>query len=199
MVVVVVVKKVDQKIAVAISDSFCVVFGPILALIRNSLFTKIVEVDFIEGVAGASSTFGEKEIAAAAAAGFMINGTTKLWHSGPKSNPEPLPHFIWYDFRVRQLSPDRISFRPRRGTFYAAKNQTPTKFQFIGSNDAVCSTKSNWIVLCENLSGKPVESQEETRGCRVNKRHAKFRCLGIKILDNLVQGVSSLRGIRMWA
>ena len=141
-----------------------------------------------------------------ATAGFLINDTTRFWHTAVKLL-DPLPLFIWYDFRVRRLIPARISFHPRRdsnrwlwgNSADAAKKQTPTQFQFVGSNDASCGVEAVWTVLCEDLGRNPVTSQDETRGCPVNKRQSKFRCLGLKILANQHQAHSSLSGIRMWA
>ena len=137
--------------------------------------------------------------------GFLINDKTKLWHS--VRNPG-MPQFIWYDFRVRRFSPARISFHPRRDRpnpkAQSLKEQTPTKFQFIGSNDAVCDRNSAWTVLCEDLSGEPVASRNENRECRVDGQQPEFRCLGLKILavHRLYVGsgnFSTLSGIRIWA
>ena len=82
-------------------------------------------------------------------------------------------------------------------------------FQLVGSNDAVCDENSKWEVLCQDLSGTPIESMADRRSCRVHiddfNYCPKFRCVGIKVLQNKFNADDSgkvyvaLTGIRMWA
>ena len=151
--------------------------------------------------------------------GFVVEDPTKFWFSGPKApkapkapNYERLPVYIWYDFQRHQVAPTRISFHPRRADTNAAdrrcnlERKTPTQFQFVGSNDAVCHRNSTWTILCEDRSGKPFASQDETRQCSVDDAaplplRPKFRCLGLKILavnSGNDRFGACLSGIRMW-
>ncbi len=133
--------------------------------------SETTEVRFTNGTAGASS---HNHDGVRTENGFVIKDRNKLWASGPQ---ERLPVFIWYDFKNRQIIPTRISFHPRRDTTVSqtwnsmdfAKRLTPTKFQFVGSNDAVCNRNSTWTILCKDLSGNQIASQNETRQCRVEK------------------------------
>ena len=78
------------------------------------------------------------------------------------------------------------------------------KFQFVGSNDEICTHHSNWSVICEDLSGVRVASIHDTKGCRVEMPPPlqTFRCLGLKALavgDNMAEsGATALRDITIW-
>ena len=92
-----------------------------------------------------------------------------------------------------------MSFRPWNNE--DGKERMPAKFQFMGSNDAVCDAKSNWSVLCERTSFEEIRLGER-RGCEVGQYLAltKFRCLGIKVLSTIKEvGKAALAEIRVWA
>ena len=77
---------------------------------------------------------------------------------------------------------------------------TPTSYQFVGSNAAVCNDDSTWTILCEDLSDRVWRNDHEVRYCKVKPEIVgKFRCLGIRVLANRrTDGWTSLRNIRMW-
>ena len=121
----------------------------------------------------------------------------RAWHSAPYS----LPAFIWYNFDQYRFCPAGISFRPAQEiSLEKAVARFPTKYQFIGSNDAECNRNSSWTALCEDLSGKAISSKTEKHECRVNLEEQscrKFGCLGIKVLD-VVDRYVVLQNIAMW-
>ena len=156
------------------------------------------EATFTHGSQGSSSHFDPSWNQ-----GFL-QGSEFIWHSGHSQprKPEKLPVFIWYEFADPQFCPIEISFHPRQNEPEADnfKKQTPTRFQFIGTNDENCSTNSDWTVICENQTRSP-EFRNETRHCRVDPKNQLcqgFRCLGLKVLANKEMGWVSLNGIRMW-
>ena len=116
---------------------------------------------------------------------------------------------VRYEFREPML-PAEISFRPRqdcggRNANVAATcaTLTPTKFQFVGSNDVVCDDFAAWTILCEDLTDVAFANMRETRFCTADPDKVgttnKFRCLGLRILNTKnVDGWTSLNNIRMW-
>ena len=79
---------------------------------------------------------------------------------------------------------------------------TPTKFQFIGSNDAMCDDFAAWTIICENLSDESFSTMRETRFCAADPQKvgsSVFKCLGLRILGTKNKdGWTSLNNIRMW-
>ena len=155
------------------------------------------EVVVHNGRAGASSYYDEVWNPDNAFRGDYLYG----WHAGPRgSAPRPFPVLIWYEFRETFL-PAEVSFRPRQDCATCV-DLTPTKFQFIGTNDAICDDLSAWTILCEDLSDEAFETMYETRYCAVDAAASgqrKFRCLGLRILGNRnKEGWTSLNFIRMW-
>ena len=93
----------------------------------------------------------------------------------------------------------QMSFQPgQKKAEYLGK--TPTSYQFVGSNDKVCNDSATWAVLCEDLSNRPWTRYSEVRYCQVKPElKRKFRCFGIRILNNRVtSGQTNLRNIRFW-
>ena len=94
----------------------------------------------------------------------------------------------------------KISFQPRQGLIEWAVKQTPTHFQFIGSNDEICTKDSDWSVLGE-ATAPQIKSFGERRQCYVGDGSApccKFRCLGIKVLAVLQGSEASIDNIQIW-
>ena len=156
------------------------------------------EVNFEEGIAGASSFYGsveEANRAIKAEDGFLPFEMKKWWASANK-----FPAFIWYNFVEQSFCPAKVAFYPAAYSYGFI--QMPKEFQFIGSNDKVCDASSTWSVLCENKKVASVLSFDETRGCEVAIGAGapfpglKFRCLGIKIIQ--ATGITAVRGIQMW-
>ena len=87
------------------------------------------------------------------------------------------------------------------------KQKTPSTFQFIGSNDAVCNKDSEWTVLGEVVDRK-VKTLDEVFTCDVRSEVyesfpcQKFRCLGIKVMKvpekNGGKYYATLDNFRMW-
>ena len=160
------------------------------------------QIHFNGGEAQASSVDFYKQ---ASTAFHGQNDHHHYWHSGD----EKFPKFIWYDFIDQRRSAAKVTFMSRyperSGNLEKALNQMPSKFQLVGSNDGLCAAESTWTVICEDLSGKVIESVNELRGCSIKKDRCtkttqrKYRCLGLKILDNSGNGpYTSLRKIKMW-
>ena len=108
-----------------------------------------------------------------------------------------------YEFKDAVL-PGRVSFRPRHDSGCGVEGFWcgATKWQFIGSNDAVCDENAAWTILCEDLSGRHFERPGESKYCEVERSvKGAFRCLGISVLDSSYDGIYSgvsVSGIRMW-
>ena len=132
----------------------------------------------------------------------FLTDPKKIWHSGPRVGKTPLPAYVWYDFVTRQIRPAKVSFRPRQDDLPGAKKQTPGYFQLVGTNEADCNEDSQWQVLCQDLSGIPVESLADRRSCQVRRediRGQSFRCVGIRILQvDSWEGKISFGGVRLW-
>ena len=164
-----------------------------------SILTEITieEISFKGGRAGASSVWKGMW----SYLGFRTNSAS-VWHSGPESNPDPLPQYIWYDLRDQRICPSKISFRPRQDNILSANSQTPRKFQLVATNDAVCNQHAHWDILCQDVSGFPVTSFDDRRFCVVRHRDdmpcKQYRCIGIKVLK-LGDRYASLGGIQLWA
>ena len=148
------------------------------------------EVVFSGGSAGASSQAGSPPMHFAVDA-FRLDGN--FWASA-----DPMPVYLWYDFKNKFYCPVKISFLPRQDSLHYGVIQNPTSFQFIGSNDDPCNAQSSWDVLCEKSSLAPISSLEEIRQCDVKEPSLKFRCIGIKVKSVQEGSVASLDNVRMW-
>ena len=168
------------------------------------LVRKIEEVNVTGGEAGASSSWDALNLIPINA--FIIHSISNrtFWHNGLDARGI-FPATIWYDFISQSFIPAEISFQPRgsREAQYALI-QTPTSYQFIGTNDDPCDDQSEWSILCEDLSGRETRNVFDTRYCTV-KHHddhysqKTYRCLGIRMLRNDdPHGSISLGNIRIW-
>lgn len=159
--------------------------------------SRIKEVKFSGGVAGATSHYNNDWLPSEA---FLPNQpVSQGWHSGPPQSPPPglFPQLIWYDFKTEGVRPSEVAFQPCQEKQYAQR--APTSYQFVGSNDEVCNEDSTWTILCEDLSDREWRNHFEVRYCKAKPEvTAKFRCLGIRILNNRGDGWTSMRNIRMW-
>ena len=157
----------------------------------------ISEVEIKGGSAHATSSYGGPWTPEAA----FILGHSYAWHN--KCNPapcNPFPDTVWYEFPAdAAFVPARVSFRPRQDCCH---EQTPTIWQFVGSNDENCGKFGNWTVLCEDKSDTVVPTKAWTKYCDVDDTISKrFRCLGISGLNNrykIKEGYMSLKDVRFW-
>jgi len=121
----------------------------------------------------------------------------EAWQSGYQDR-KPFPHLVWYNFPEESaFVPAEVSFRPRQDSEKEAR-QVPSKWQFVGTNDAVCNEDSAWTILCEDLSGVEGTGFASNKFCRVAPElNRKFRCLGIRILES-GSVAASLNSLRFW-
>ena len=109
---------------------------------------------------------------------------------------------LWYDFtRNNSFVPARVSFRGQVQCDSCMK-YTPSVWEFVGSNDDVCTGSGNWTVLCQDSSDVVIKEPYETKYCDVvsndpNEDQQEFRCLGINVIraHNPWTGLSN---VRMW-
>ena len=162
-----------------------------------------MEVKFTDGEAGASSQNPSWD-----ASSPFQRPTANTWRSA--DNPQPAI-FIWYEFK-RQHQPAKISFMvPQHfGGCGAWPDCIPSKFEFIGTNDATCNQDSNWSTLCKRQYGEFDSNQLQIQmkkplGCQVDRNQLcqdeKFRCLGLKILAYGLRNrglYATLTKIQMW-
>merc|ERR1719334_1050355 len=137
--------------------------------------SRIREVVFKDGQAGATSSWGDF--------GFYGSGPN-WWHLGPEGGPpSPMPVMIWYDLKSKTIRPAEVSFQPGKPNNI---QRGPTVYEFVGSNDPVCSVSGSWVVLCKDYSNVPWKSAFDTKYCYVEpEMKAKFRCIGLRVLGNL--------------
>jgi len=114
------------------------------------------------------------------------------------------PQMMWYDFGYgNAFVPARVSFRGRTDC-ETCQTQTPSVWEFVGSNDDVCTGSGNWTVLCQDLSDVVPQMQLETKFCDVNNSNPsveqrEYRCLGINVIRiHFKGGYTSLSNVRMW-
>merc|ERR1712200_354563 len=115
--------------------------------------------------------------------------------------PERYPVLVWYEFPEEKLFvPGRVSFRGRQDAGLAPPLQTPSEWQFIGSNDQTCGKFGKWTILCEDRTNVGPATMSSTKYCDVDEKiFKKFKCLGISILNNRDKtGHASFRDVRMW-
>ena len=91
----------------------------------------------------------------------------------------------------------QISFQPGQSNII---QRAPTVYEFVGSNDPVCSVSGSWVVLCKDTSNVPWKSAFDTKYCEVEpEMNAKFRCIGLRVLKNLSNdGWVSIKNIRVY-
>jgi len=167
---------------------------------RLTTTQSMTETVFVGGTPGASSEWSSSSSYPKADA-FKLNpaGGGGGWTSeNPKTVHEP-PAYIWYNFK-RQLRPAKISYLPRKGSVVSANVVRVKRFQFVGTDDSICSKNSDWKVLCEGESAS-YESINDERGCTVpvKQNMGAFHCLGLRsLVASDSHGEVSLRGIRIW-
>ena len=151
----------------------------------------LAEVTFEGGHAKATS-----QTAGRIPANAFILGHALGWHN----DGQIFPSMVWYEFPAgKQFVPGRITFRPRQED--CCLHDTPTMWQFVGSNDETCNRFSNWTVLCQNLSGNKVPYKAWTLFCDVDdKIITEFRCLGITVLNTFNKSGpnAALNDVRIW-
>jgi len=162
--------------------------------IKRLMNQGMVETVFVGGTPGASSIY-HSEYGPEKAFGPNPNPSEKYYSWTSKSSD--IPAYVWYDFK-RQLRPAKISFLPRQYSVANANRNSLKRFQFIGTDDSVCSKNSNWKVLCGGVSG-PYQSLDDERGCTIpgTQSMQSFHCLGLRVLERENNYVA-LTGIRMW-
>ena len=125
----------------------------------------------------------------------FILGHAKGWHN----DGQIFPSMVWYEFPAgKHFVPGRVTFRARQDCCLV---DTPTMWQFVGSNDETCDRFSNWTVLCQNISGNKVPYKAWTLFCDVDETIiTEFRCLGITVLNSGNEGgpYAALKDVRMW-
>jgi len=171
----------------------------VAASIAGASAYSIKEVKFVGGDEGATSFLDHNWLPEAAFAERMPYN--KGWHVGAiKGIHQAMspPIMIWYDFKSRHITPAEMSIQPSQTG--GATQGAPSMWQVVGSNDAHCDDDSNWTIVCEDLSDEKWRSYYEVRYCRVKPEVKQaFRCLGIRVLNNLrSDGWTSMRNIRLW-
>ena len=140
------------------------------------------EVDFVGGVAGASSEY-RPHVAKRA----FINKAGMAW----RSLHATCPHIIWYDFGDLRVRPVNMSFE----MYVKHAAYAPTHFQFVGTNDK-CDPESRWTVLC--TANDPKVSGKQFGECQLADSSEKYRCLGMKILKTKHNRAAVVHRVRVW-
>ena len=139
----------------------------------------------------------------------------RFWRSQTKPPNSTFVAMIWYTFKNVPRVPLKISFMPVQAAtglrFEYVHDWTPSKWQFVGSNDEDCSSDGNWQVLCEDQSGQKIqqsiwEAGKEIRSCEVKWEKLfvepkMYRCLGIKVLGTSIWNnkyFAALHRLRIW-
>jgi len=138
---------------------------------------------------------------------FPEDGGDGQWVTGHSKETQrydaPFPHLLWYEFGEFHI-PAKFSFTRAKSKYseYYTK-RTPKTWQLVGSPDENCDHSSNWVELCEDLSGGNYVANA-VRSCEVPKyARTAFKCLGIRILsdnDNNNNKLNEvwLQKIRFW-
>jgi len=168
----------------------------------------ISEVEITGGKADATSTMNYAYYKPKYA---FIRGYTSNeagWVSNnDKKNGGIFPQMVWYDFgHGNAFVPARVSFRGRMQCTTCQK-ETPSVWEFVGSNDDVCSGSGNWTILCQDLSDVMPKNQYDTVFCDVNNHNnslnvglvdqREYRCLGINVIRSHLS-IATLSNVRMW-
>ena len=173
----------------------------ILPFITSVCFSALAlaEVEIKDGSAHATS---EHPAPWTADKAFNV-GHNVAWSSkhDPITNKyDRFPILVWYEFPAENtFIPGRVSFRGRQDTD-EGRAQTPTQWQFVGSNDARCGKFGKWTVLCEDRSNFDIPITAWTKYCDVDEKiFKKYKCLGINVLNAKFNGGhTSFRDVRMW-
>jgi len=163
---------------------------------NSSQTEAIAEVAFENGSAHATSNAGSSYKPANA---FIVGNKNAYWHSGGDDKHYGVfPKMIWYDFSIGNgFVPARITFQSRQNGD-GSQIYTPSIWEFVGSNDDVCSKSGDWTILCRDYSDVQPRNIYAIKRCDVEGRaEKKFRCLGINILSTH-SGYSLVSNIRMW-
>jgi len=162
---------------------------------NSSQTEAIAEVAFINGSAYATSYYDSHPPAHA----FIEGNKDFYWHSyGDAKYKGLFPKMIWYDFSIGNgFVPARITFQSAQRS-EADTTYVPSIWEFVGSNDDVCSKSGDWTILCRDYSDVQPRNRYAIKRCDVEERvEKKFRCLGINILSSHTEwGIVS--NIRMW-
>jgi len=166
---------------------------------NSSKTEAIAEVAFKNGSAHATSVHSSSYGPAKA---FIVGEVNKFWESSSDAKHRGVfPILIWYDFPVgNDFVPARITFQgcQNLGNPTTDTKYTPSIWEFVGSNDEVCSESGNWTILCRDYSHVQPQNHWAIKRCDVEgKAEKKFRCLGINILSTHGDR-SHASNIRMW-
>jgi len=162
---------------------------------NSSQTEAIVEMAFENGSAHATSSWDNSNHSPAKA--FIVGNKGEYWHSSSGAKHLGVfPKMIWYDFSFGN------GFVPARITFQGAPNAdltfVPSIWEFVGSNDEICSKSGEWTILCRDYSDVQPRNSYAIKRCDVEGRvEKKFRCLGINILSTHTS-YSLVWNIRMW-
>jgi len=117
------------------------------------------------------------------------------WSRSDEAYSKPFPIRIWYEFTSKHV-PERFSFIP------VGLEHTPTKWQFVGSNDEGCNHDSTWKPLCGDMApGDKFIVEGEEVGCDVPKCEKQpFKCLGIKVYstNSTKHNGVCIKAMRFW-
>jgi len=163
---------------------------------NSSQTEAIAEVAFENGSAHATSELSKTYGPAKA---FIEGKKDSYWHSNnDDKHLGVFPKMIWYDFSIGNgFVPARITFQScQSGNGY--EPYVPSIWEFVGSNDDVCSKSGDWTILCRDHSDVQPRNIYAIKRCDVEGRvKKKFRCLGINILSTH-SAYSLVSNIRMW-
>jgi len=167
-----------------------------LAEMEQLMTMKTLAISEVEIKRGTARATDESLNPAWKAEGAFIINHPYGWNSGGDA---PSPVMIWYEFPSdRIFVPARVSFRSRQDCCLV---DTPTMWQFVGSNDEECGKYGSWTVLCEERSNIASPNKFYTRYCEVDENiYKKFRCLGISVLNtrHTTSNNKALKDVRMW-
>jgi len=162
----------------------------------------ITEVEIIGGSASATSVYADRYKPNYA---FIRGNARAGWLS--KADPKNrgiYPQMVWYDFgQGNAFVPARVSFRGRTDV-KDYQREVPAVWEFVGSNDDVCSGSGNWTILCQDLSDVIPQDMMETKFCDVSHgnpsmQQREYRCLGINVIRaHYHAGFTGLSNLRMW-
>jgi len=159
----------------------------------------VSEVDITGGSASATSFYSSMPPDYA----FIRGKAHPGWNSGNDANNLGIyPQMVWYDFgHGNAFVPARITFKGI-ATQDTAQQYTPSVWEFVGSNDDVCTGSGNWTVLCQDLSHDMPQKSYETKFCDVNNsdpnvEQSEYRCLGINVIRTHSNQIY-VSNTRMW-
>jgi len=111
---------------------------------------------------------------------FSTDKTYCIGWRPKKEWTNPFPHLLSYEFPTLH-TPAKISFRRVK---VSSDYGTPKKWQFVATADPNCDKNSNWTVLCGDIGGENIVSNQVV-GCDVPKKaRSDYKCLGLRIYSN---------------